>query len=144
MTIQDDSATEAFGARLQLLDSIAYVARPGTQIADDVIVSGSHAGESAAGFVVEHPQRPRIVFFNDAGIGKEEAGVSGLAVLDAHGVAAAAYGHESARIGDARDGLLSGVVSRVNRLAAGRGVFVGERVAAAVARLGATRPPTTD
>lgn len=122
---------------LQLLDSIAYVARPGHGIAAAVIVSGSHAGESAARFVIEHPERPLIVFFNDAGIGKEQAGIAGLAALDATGIAAAAYSHESARIGDARDGFASGVLSRVNLAAAALGTAPGETVAAAVARLGA-------
>ena len=64
-----------------LLDSIALVSTLGEHSANTVIVSGSHGGVSAASFVVDHPYRPMIVFFNDAGIGKDSAGIAGLAML---------------------------------------------------------------
>lgn len=98
-----------------LLDSIALVATLGHASAGAVIVSGSHGGVSAASFVVDHPHRPRVVFFNDAGIGKDRAGIAGLSMLEAIGVAACAYSHESARIGEAADGLAHGVVSHLTR-----------------------------
>jgi hypothetical protein len=116
-----------------LLDSIALVSTLGEHSADTVIVSGSHGGVSAASFVVDHPHRPLIVFFNDAGIGKDGAGIAGLPMLEAIGVAGCAYSHLSARIGEAADGLASGVVSHVNAPARAMGIQAGDRVAAIVA-----------
>lgn len=62
------------------------------------------------------------MFFNDAGIGKERAGI-----------VAVTYSHNSARIGDAVDGFESGVVSAVNAAAAAAGLDAGQTVAEAVA-----------
>ena len=115
-----------------LLDSIALVATLGRASAGAVIVSGSHGGVSAASFVVDHPHRPRIVFFNDAGIGKDRAGIAGLPMLEAIGVAACAYSHESARIGEAADGLAHGVVSHLNAGARALGIREGDRVQSVV------------
>ena len=119
-----------------LLDSIALVSTLGEHSADTVIVSGSHGGVSAASFVVDHPHRPLIVFFNDAGIGKDDAGIAGLPMLEAIGVAGCAYSHLSARIGEAADGLANGVVSHVNARARAMGIQAGDRVAAIVAARG--------
>jgi len=108
-----------------LLDSIALVSTLGEHSADTVIVSGSHGGVSAASFVVDHPHRPLIVFFNDAGIGKDDAGIAGLPMLEAIGVAGCAYSHLSARAP-----------------ARAMGIQAGDRVAAIVAaRCG---PPAAD
>ncbi len=116
-----------------LLDSIALVSTLGEHSAGTVIVSGSHGGVSAASFVVDHPHRPLIVFFNDAGIGKDDAGIAGLPMLEAIGVAGCAYSHVSARIGEAADGLANGVVSHVNGPARAMGIQAGDRVGARVA-----------
>lgn len=123
------------GAEPFLLDSIALIGGLGERSRDAVIVSGSHGGVSAAEFVVDHPHRPRIVFYNDAGIGKDGAGIAGLSMLQAIGVAACAYAHHSARIGEARDGYRHGVISHVNRLAASLGIGAGQRVDEMVQRL---------
>jgi len=63
--------------------------------------------------------------FNDAGIGKDEAGVSRLPALDTRGIAAATVAATSARIGDARSTYADGVVSRLNRRAAALGLREG-------------------
>src|SRR5690606_40520557 len=97
---------------LHLLDTITAI---GASHADAVVVSGSHGGASSTGFVLRAPARPRAVFFNDAGVGKDRAGVTALEALDAIGVACAVYSHDSARIGDARDGYENGVVTEANR-----------------------------
>jgi hypothetical protein len=111
---------------LFVVDSIA-VAEPA--MAGGVIVCGSHGGVSAARYVLGLPVPPHAVFFNDAGIGKEQAGIVGLAMLEHAGIIAAAYSHESARIGDGADGLDSGVISRVNESASRAGLRAGQRVA---------------
>lgn len=122
-----------------LLDSIALVSTLGRASAGAVIVSGSHGGVSAASFVVDHPHRPLAVFFNDAGIGKDGAGIAGLPMLEAIGVAGCAYSHQSARIGEAADGLAHGVVSHVNARARALGIREGEPVQTVVAALLASR-----
>ena len=112
------------------IDSITQLA-PGDEGA--IVVSGSHGGTSSGTFALKLPLR--LVFFNDAGVGKDGAGIAALAMLQALGVAAAAVAHTSARIGDARDAWQHGVVSHVNEAAAALGVRVADRVAAAAERL---------
>jgi hypothetical protein len=108
-----------------------------------VVASGSHGGIIAAYYAAKNGVRAAL--FNDAGIGLDEAGVAGLAYLDGFGIAAAAVDHRSARIGDGADTLASGIVSRVNRLAAACGVAPGQSARAAADRLrgasGATGHP---
>jgi hypothetical protein len=122
---------------LFVVDSIA-VAEPA--MAGAVVVCGSHGGVSAARYVLALPVRPHAVFFNDAGIGKDMAGIVGLAMLEQVGVIAAAYSHESACIGDAADGLDSGLLSRVNESAIRAGLRAGQRVTDVVARLRVISP----
>jgi hypothetical protein len=117
---------------LFVVDSIA-VAEPA--MADAVVVCGSHGGVSAARYVLALPTQPLAVFFNDAGVGKDEAGIVGLAMLQQVGVIAAAYSHQSARIGEAADGLEHGVISHVNALGTLAGLAAGQTVGEQVARL---------
>lgn len=99
---------------ITLLDSIALI---DSSNAGTIVVTGSHGGRSAAGFVVDVREKPLAVFFNDAGGGKDNAGKVGLDMLQAIGVAAACYSHMSARIGDAQDGLDHGILTDMNDLA---------------------------
>ena len=77
----------------------------------------------------------RAAFYNDAGIGIDEAGVSRLPALDQRGIAAATVSAESARIGDARSTYEDGVLSRVNARAAALGLTPGMPGREAVALL---------
>src|SRR5262249_57595608 len=92
---------------------------------DGVVITGSHGGllggrpETALKYDV------RGALYNDAGIGKDEAGVSRLPALDARGIAAATVSAVSARIGDARSTYEDGVLSRVNSHAAALGLAPG-------------------
>lgn len=110
-----DRRTDGFalGAPLRLFDSITEAVSAG---AGCVVVSGSHGGASAAHYALQ--ARPQLSVFNDAGIGKDEAGVAALALLQAQGLAACTVAHDSARIGQARSTLEDGVISRVNAAAA--------------------------
>ncbi len=56
-----------------LMDSISYVS-PDNR--GDIIISGSHGGTSSAGYAID--ARVAAVFFNDAGIGKNTAGIKGF------------------------------------------------------------------
>lgn len=120
-------------ARLHLLDSITAIDE---HCADGVIVAGSHGGLSSTGFVLRAPIRPRAVFFNDAGVGRDDAGIVALALLDEIGVPCGCYAHDSARIGEARDGYERGIVTHLNARARAVGLAPGLSVRDAVALLG--------
>lgn len=111
-------------------DSITKV---GAEALGAVVVNGSHGGVIAAVMAVDVGVRAAI--FNDAGIGKDEAGIAGLGLLQSVGVAAATVSHLSARIGDGRDMMDRGVISRCNALAEALGVRAGMACAAAAVRL---------
>ena len=95
-----------------VIDSITQV-QPAH--AGAIVVTGSHGGRSSARYAAK--VRAKLYVFNDAGIGRDEAGVAALAMLDRYGIAAVAVSHESARIGDAADTLDRGVISRINDVA---------------------------
>lgn len=113
----------ALGCALLLVDSITEAIGPG---AGCVVVSGSHGGVSAGRFALQ--AQARLVVFNDAGVGKDAAGVAALPLLQAHGMAAVAVAHDSARIGEAGSTLNDGVVSSVNAAAAALGARCGMRL----------------
>jgi hypothetical protein len=88
---------------------------------------------TAAQLALEH--RPRAVVFNDAGVGREQAGIKGLDYLEQFGIAAAAVSHSTARIGDGADMLARGVISHANAQARALGVAPAQTCQAAVACL---------
>lgn len=57
------------------------------------------------------------VILNDAGIGRDQAGIAGLGLLDELGVPGATISHISARIGDGADGAARGTLSTINQTA---------------------------
>ena len=114
------------------LDSASLVA---PEHHDAIVITGSHGG-----LLGGHPETAlkydvRAAFYNDAGIGIDEAGVSRLPALDARGIAAATVSADSARIGDARSTYEDGVLSRVNTSAAALGLAAGMTARDAIARL---------
>ena len=118
------------GMTVVLIDSITQVEAGDT---GRIVISGSHGGTSAASFAADVPAA--LYVFNDAGIGKDSAGIAGLDMLEAAGIAAVAVRHDSARIGEARDTLENGVVSSVNARAASFGAIVGMTVPVLVSLL---------
>ncbi len=88
-----------------------------------VSYSASHGGTYAGYYAAK--MGVGAVVLNDAGIGREMAGIAGLKLLGDLGVPAAAVSHRSARIGDGADGLARGVLSTVNEVAAGMGLKAG-------------------
>lgn len=111
------------GGRVLLVDSITQI---GPADAGRWVVSGSHGGSSSASYALAVPLA--LAVFNDAGVGKDEAGIAALGLLQAQGRAAATVAHDSARIGDARDAWAHGVVSHVNAAAAALGLAPGQRL----------------
>jgi hypothetical protein len=117
---------------LFLIDSITEIT---PAMSGAVIVSGSHGGRSVGGYALGIQPPPYAVFFNDAGIGKERAGIVALDHLEQAGVICATYRHDSARIGEAGDGLENGIVSAINAQALTVSIAVGQTVRNAVAHL---------
>jgi len=79
-----------------------------------IVVTGSH-GECLAGVGSDGVRAaPRLVTFNDAGIGKDGAGTGRLPHLQRRGIAALTVSAHSARIGEARSCYEAGVVSCAN------------------------------
>ena len=104
-----------------------------------VLVAGSHAGRIAAAYASK--AGVHAVILNDAAVGKDGAGISGLAALADLGMAAAAVSHETARIGDGADTLARGVVSHANAVAAACGVVPGMTAREAAGLLGQAPAP---
>ena len=115
------------GGAILIMDSITKVA-PADHGA--VVVSASHGGASSGEFALEVPLK--LVFFNDAGVGKDQAGIAALAMLQARGVAGGAVAHISARIGDAQDMWDCGVISHLNEAARALGLAPGQALKAAL------------
>lgn len=109
--------------RVILVDSITKVA-PEDKGAH--VVSASHGGTSSGEFALEVPLAS--AFFNDAGVGKDKAGISALDMLQARGVAAGTISHETGRIGDSQDMWDNGVISHANKLAIAAGLKPGLRI----------------
>lgn len=109
--------------RVIAMDSISLVV---PEDAGAVVVCGSHGGTSSGEIALEVTLA--AAFFNDAGVGKDEAGIAALAMLQARGIPAGSVAHTSARIGDAKDCWENGVLSSVNAAAAALGCARGQRL----------------
>lgn len=118
------------GGRVMLVNSMSF-ATPENHA--DVLCAGSHGGRVNVERLLA--VRPRGALFNDGGRARDASGVSGLAALDAAGVAAACVDAMSARIGDPASTYAEGVVSAVNETARRLGVAVGQPAAEAARRM---------
>lgn len=120
------------GLQIVCVDSISLVS---DEDVGQIVLSGSHGGVVSGQRGLAIRVAAAGAFYNDAGIGKDEAGVSRLAVLDERRIAAATVAAASARIGDGRSTYETGVVSRVNRTAAALGIVAGMAARDAVERI---------
>ena len=121
---------------LRIVDSITELR---ASDAGCIAVSGSHGGISSAQYALA--ARPWVAVFNDAGVGKDRAGLAALPFLQAHGIAACAVRHDSARIGEAHSTLADGVIGHCNPLAEALGASPGLACGEWLSRL---RTPTED
>lgn len=118
-----------------ILDSVTHI-EPAHRGA--VVVAASHAGRYAALYAAA--KGVAAIILNDAGIGRERAGVAGLAALDEPGLPAAALCHLTARIGEGRHSAENGFVSVANQPALALGLTPGMTCREALAIL-RTAPP---
>src|SRR5580704_2297132 len=91
-----------------------------------VVVSGSYGGRYNAYNAAKWPAR--AVIMNDAGIGKDDAGIVGLPFLDRIKMAAATADAQTCHIGDGDHILAHGVISHLDKTAAALGCRVGQSV----------------
>lgn len=87
---------------------------------DDVFIQASHCGLTLIPHVVK--LNLKGVIANDAGRGKDDSGIASFPYLAREGIAAAAVGAMSARIGDVMSTWKDGVISCMNEVAEKRGV----------------------
>lgn len=132
------------GAEILVADSVTTL---GAAASGAVLVAASHGG-AYSGYLAARAGA-RAVVLNDAGIGRERAGVGALGLLQAIGRPAATYSHQSARIGmgsDAPGGVLSVVndAAAALGLAAGMGVGVAARLLLAAPGPGVPPPPAEE
>lgn len=92
-----------------ILDSVTHL-KP--EHRGRVCVCASHGGRYAGYFAAKMGVGGIVLC--DAGVGKDEAGLAGIRLLDTLGVPAAAIAHTSARIGDGEDCYHNGRLSVVN------------------------------
>lgn len=107
--------------RILAMDSVGYVDERND--VSDVLICGSHGAACATQLLAW--VRPRGVIVHDAGIGRDQGGVSGLKLLDAYMIPGAAVDGMSARISDGRNMYEDGILSVVNTSAALMGLSPG-------------------
>jgi hypothetical protein len=110
-----------------VMDSVSYVTEANRS---DIIISGSHGGTSSAAYAVD--AAAGAVFFNDAGCGKNNAGIKGLEHLQKHSIIAVAVDHRTAEIANGADTYENGVITHVNTSASRAGLCAGMPVREAV------------
>jgi hypothetical protein len=119
--------TQLNGVSITVTDSITFLNESN---AGDIVVCGSHGGVSAGHYAQKH--RLKAVFFNDAGIGKNNAGIKSLDSLSVAGILACTVDCMSAEIFNGRDVFENGIISVCNELAKSRNIIVNMTVKEAI------------
>ena len=90
-----------------------------------VVVCGSHGGLASAAYVIES-RICKGVILNDAGVGKNGAGIASLEILNGCGIFAACVDKDTACIGKGID-TLNGIISHANEIAKDIGLHQGQK-----------------
>jgi uncharacterized protein YunC (DUF1805 family) len=112
-----------------LLDSLGDLQPSNTS---PILVCGSHCGGSQGLAQQVYNCNVRAAFLNNAGVGKNQAGIRGLAHYEAQGILACAVYHHSAQIGIAADTWETGTISHTNKHAQAAGIQTGHSVQQAI------------
>lgn len=121
--------------RVVLIDSARYC---DSRNGNDVVIAGSYGGTLPARLVAPH--HPVGVISHDVGIAADGSGINGLPYFEALGIPAATVEGATAELGNARDMLQNGLISRVNVLAERCGVEAGMQTARAAELLATVDP----
>lgn len=123
----------ASGADIVLIDSAAMVRRDEDR--GRVIVTGSHGGLLGGDDWMALQADGLLGAYNDAGIGKDKAGIGRLPALERRGIAGVTVAAASARIGEARSTFHDGMISALNGPAGDAGAAIGLPLADFIDRL---------
>ncbi len=115
--LKKQTQTQVDGVDITVTDSITFLNKNNS---GDIVVCGSHGGLSAGHYAQKH--QVKAVFFNDAGIGKNKAGVKSLQPLSDAGILACTVDCMSAEIFNGQDVLNNGIISVCNQLAKTRNI----------------------
>jgi uncharacterized protein YunC (DUF1805 family) len=116
-------ATSESGRDIVVTDSIVFALPEDTK---NVLVTAGHTGRSGATFLLE--VSPHGFICSDGGMSKNNAGIAGLDITAAHGLAGACSDAWSSPVGDAFKAFEDGLISACNDPARDRGVEVGMTV----------------
>ena len=108
------------GTRILTMDSNSMVTRENER---DIVLTGSHGGLVGNRPATKYPVL--AAFYNDAGVGKEQAGISRLPRLQEAGIIGATVDAATARIGVGLETYECGIISYVNSLAREAGIVPG-------------------
>ena len=107
-------------ARIVVMDTSSEVKQDNNM---DIIITGSHGGVNACEYMANLKIKGMVS--NDAGIGKNEAGIAGMKGLDKWDIPAVAVSSMSAKIGNGTSTYEQGKVSAINELAKKLGIKNG-------------------
>jgi hypothetical protein len=124
------TVAEQRGRRVILLDSMSQAEHVDR---DQIMVAASNGGAESGRIAVLCGCACAV--FNDAGGGKDGAGIAALKIMDAAGVPGATVGHLTARISDGGDMWANGLLTHVNEAGRAVGLRVGDPVRTAITRL---------
>lgn len=110
-----------------VLDSVTHLT---AEHRGHAVYGGSHGARYAGAYAAA--KGVGAVILNDAGIGRDRAGISGLPLLDELGVPAAAISSRTGRIGDGAHAAAHGILSAVNDAAKRLGLAPGMACKAAL------------
>lgn len=125
--LKKQTQTHIEGVAITVTDSITFLHEHNL---GDIVVCGSHGGLSAGEYARKY--KVKAVFFNDAGIGKNNAGVQSLELLSSEGILACTVDCMTAEIFNGQDVLEHGVISVCNERAKAKNIQKNMRVAEAI------------
>ncbi len=128
-------AQNAFDLNIVCIDSISLVQ---AEDAGNIVVSGSHGAVVGGNPALAIRVDAAAAFYNDAGVGKDGAGITRLPALDSRGIVAATVSAQSARIGDGINTYEDGIISHTNVCAGNIGIEPGMTLRAACELIPAT------
>lgn len=105
-----------------LIDSASLVA---PEDINSIVITGSHGGLLGGNKPTALKYDAVAAFYNDAGIGLEDAGISRLPALEERGIAGITVAAASARIGIAKSTYEEGIISALNPTAEKYGGKIG-------------------
>jgi uncharacterized protein YunC (DUF1805 family) len=123
-----------------LLDSLGDIHTDNTC---PILICGSHCGDNGTFARKLKNCAVQAVFLNNAGIGKNNAGISGLGFYDAANIMACAVSHNSAEIGVSQDTWENGIITHLSLQAEAAGIQIGDSVQEAVAKINPILKPCT-